>query len=273
MDEREPTSVWEATDYRDIVRRRSRASGISFKSLAGATHIHTSYFSRVMTGKAEFSEDQLYLIGKALQLREKELELFLLMGSAHRTGVANHRNFLQKRINQMRSEENKLTDRLKGVFTGLGEDTIGIYYRNPVTAEVHMFLTIDRFRQNPRLIARQLGLSERRLESELIKLEALGLISRDGEDQITMNQRAIHLDESHPVSRENHRNWRHDAIQHLIREEPQPSDYHLSAVFSCDEETKIKIREHLQKSLAHIQELVSQSSANERIFHLGVDLY
>ena len=111
------------------------------------------------------------------------------------------------------------------------------------------------------------------LQSELKKLLSLGLVEVSASGDYKISKPSIHLDESHPISVENHKNWRLETISHLTRRESQPSDYHLSAVFSCDDGTKIKIREKIQQLIVDIQALVNQSEASDGPHHLMLDLY
>ena len=100
-----------------------------------------------------------------------------------------------------------------------------------------MFLSVDKYRANPNLILKKLSINESKLNEEIRKLEGLKII--DCKNGLIENlKRFVHLDATHPVSVQNHINWRLESINHLTKRELNPSDFHLSASFNSDEKTK-----------------------------------
>lgn len=257
------------SDYRNLVKDLSKAHGLTFKILAANSRIHTSYFSRVMQGNADFSPEQLYLVGQGLKLSEEALDYLLLLGEWSSSASSEHKAFIKRKLNQIQKEKLRLKEKLKGDHKELTEEDIEVYYRSPLTAKVHMFLTIKRFQDNPHLIASRLFISERELENELSKLRSLKLINKKNK----ILKFGVHLEESHPASPRNHANWRLESVQRLIREKTLPSDYHLSVLFSCDENTKIKIKEEFKNFTLKARELIEDCHDPNEIYHLSMDLY
>ena len=264
---------FERTDCRDIIKSSAEGSGITSKSIAAAVQIHSSYFSRVMQGKADFSGDQLFKIGKVLKLNDDKMDYVLALGEKSRSSHHNYEGYCEDKIHKLRRKHLKVAGRLKKVDTNLSSELTSTYYEQAITAKIHMFLTIAKYRNNPSLIAKKLFISDSKLASEINKLVELGLVESDPEKGVRVVKPSIHLDESHPISVENHKNWRLETISQLTRRESQPSDYHLSAVFSCDEETKALIREKIQKLIVDVQGLISASKESEGPYHLMLDLY
>lgn len=259
-------------DYRACIQWLCGHFQISYRSLATDTRIHASYFSRVMLGKADFSDEQLFLIAKSLKLESWQVEYLLLLGAHGRSGNKKHRDFLLEKIQHIQDERLKLIGRLKNVKPKLSEHDVAQYYEEPITAKIHMALTVEKFRSAPHLLARKFHVSDAKLEKELRKLESLGVVKRK-KDAIEVIQQAIHLDDSHPASTQNHINWRLESIQYLGRRQPRPEDYHLSVAFSSSEETKKKIKELIKKTVVEIQEYVSQDKEEDDTYFIGFDLY
>ena len=229
--------------YRNIIAKQIKSQSLSQRHLAQVTGIHTSYFSRVMQQGADFSEEQLYSISKQLGFSDTELEYMNLLLSHSRSGNRRHKKFLFDKIQKLRDENTKIVDELKEVHADLSEEDVATYYEEAITAKIHMLLTIGKFRYHRDLLEKELGISSRKLAIELQKLQRLKIIDVK-EDRIEILKKSIHLDHSHPSSVKNHRNWRIETLHRLGAYEGRQSDYHLSAIFSCNEETKLKIRRY-----------------------------
>lgn len=265
-------SIIEYLDYRDIIKIWCKSLKISQKSLAQSAGIHTSYFSRVMTGQADFSSAQLYLIAGDLKLLKWELDYFLMLGEYWNTSNFAHKAYLKQKIEDIQKERTKVISKLQDVDTKLSEDHIRIYYLEAVTAKIHMLLTIEKYRRNPSLICNKILIPEFKLNLELEKLESLGII-RQSNKKIEVIKFNVHLEESSDVSPLNHINWRLETISNLQKRTPRPSDYHMSAVFSTDETGKVKIKEMFKEFVVNAQKVAGQINDQEDVYHISFDLY
>ncbi|MBK7961744.1 MAG: hypothetical protein IPK04_11440 [Bdellovibrionales bacterium] len=90
------------------------------------------------------------------------------------------KNFFNQKIRQIQEENQKITRRIKAKIVNSEERKIQLdtYYRETVTALVHMYLTIPAFRNDPESICVPLGISYRKLTDENEKLEKLSLVTR-----------------------------------------------------------------------------------------------
>lgn len=259
-------------DYRACIQWLCDHFQTSYRSLATDSRIHASYFSRVMLGKAHFSDEQLFLIAKCLKLEAWQIEYLLLLGAHGRSANKTHRDFLLDKIQRIQEERLKLIGRLKNVKPKLTEHDVALYYEEPITAKIHMALTVEKYRSAPSLLARKFHIAETKLEKELRKLESLGVVARQ-KGEIEVRQDAIHLDESHPASTQNHINWRLESIQYLGKRQARPGDYHLSVAFSASGETKKKIKELIKKTVIEIQQCVSEDKQEDDTYFMAFDLY
>ncbi|WP_141730741.1 DUF4423 domain-containing protein [Oligoflexus tunisiensis] len=258
--------------YREIIRAFVKSHDSSHRALATACQIHTSYFSRVMTGDAEFSAEQLFKICKAMELQEEDINFVLMLGELSRSSHHEHKQFLKQRIEAVQEEHLRLSQQLQGEMTRLGPEQIDLYFSDIRLAKVHMLLTVPRFRAYPQQISRRLGLSEHELQKLLERLHQLGLIRFHG-GAVHHVEQSIHLDEHHPLSLQNHKNWRIDALHHLTSSERQPHDYHFSATFTCDADTKGRIKEIFKSAIVQAQSLVAACPRVEQAYVLTLDLY
>lgn len=266
------SNIYSYLDYSSFIKNTSKGLGISYKSLATSARIHTSYFSRVMQGKADFSKEQLYLISKDFKLNQEEIDYLLLLGEHRSSSLESHKNFIFKKIQAIQTEKGKLLKKLTKETSEFTREDVSVYYQESVTAKIHMLLTINKYKANPTLICKKLYLSEVKLNQELQKLKLLNIIKIE-DSKITVLKNSVHLDESHSASQQNHINWRIETINHLIKRSGNPSDYHLSAMFSCDENGKNEIKNHFKKFIIEVQKIVQNSQENEDAYFIGLDLY
>jgi len=266
------TNIFQYLDYRPLIHDFSKSLGISYKSLASSARMHGSYFSRVMKEAAIFSSEQLYAIGRNLKLKPEEVEFLLLLGDFNNSGDSEHKSFLRTKINKIQKEKSKLLNKFKKETTELTKSDVDLYYREAITAKIHMLLTLSKYRENPTLICKKIFINEIKLESELVKLIEMKIIERvKGDIKVLRNN--VHLDETHPASMQNHINWRLQTINHLSMRGNDPSDYHLSATFSCDEETKNKIKEIFKDFVSSAQNEVRNCKSAQDVFFIGMDLF
>ena len=91
--------------------------------------------------------------------------------------------------------------------------------------------------------------------------------------EIKILKDSLHLDEKHPVSLQNHKNWRIETLTHLSRGESVDEDYHLSAVFTCDAATKAAIIETMGDAIVRVQGLVAACENSDEVHHIGLDIF
>ena len=264
-----------SSDYREIIRSTFKSLGLSFKSIATTAVIHPAFFSRVMMGKASFSPSQMFLIGKALQFDGWRLEYFLLLGDLEFAANEKHKSYLKQKIEKIRQEQQALGSKLHITRTEDLEESLRLatYYNEIITAKIHMYLTVPRYRQNPDLLCRAAGISKSKFHQEIAKLESLSIISTE-DGKIKMNQDTLHLEMEHVLAPQNNINWRLDAIKVINDRNPKSTGYHMSAAFTADMDTIDKVRNRFKAFVVEVKDLVSTSSSDEEeVWSMGFDLY
>ncbi|MBT3983458.1 MAG: DUF4423 domain-containing protein [Bacteriovoracaceae bacterium] len=266
--------VYNHLDYREIIINLCKIRGISNKSLASSAHIHTSYFSRVMGGNADFSGDQLYLIGRDLSLDNEELQFFLMLGEHGRSGNVSHKNYVHSKIEAIQKEKLKIKNTSKYEFNEkLDSIRTQEFYTESTTAKILMLLTIKKYCDNPLLIAKRIFISENKLKRELEKLEKMQLIEI-GNPKIIVIKPFVQLEPFSPMAQINDLNWRQESIFKISRRDENPTDYHFSATFSSNEEVKVKARDLFKEFVNDVQNFArDQKGAIDDVYHIGFDLY
>lgn len=269
----EKINIYKYLNYVKICQKLAKTRRVSFRTLAENTGIHTSYFSRVMVGKAHFSQEQIFSLAEIFELNDRETGYLLLLRDHAYSSQAKHKKYLQAKIEALRNKNLKLENELKQNKTlSLCREIASSYYFSPLTAKLHMYLTIPRYQKRPETLATKLRCSEARIHSELDKLAILGMIERTGQAYKVLHD-SVHLEEDDPMSYLNHTNWRMDAIHKQQTQEKRLSDYHFSACFSANQEIKLHIKEMFKDFVVQAQKTVGGASAYDEVYYILFDLY
>lgn len=267
-------NIFESENFRDILKTCATERNLPLRQIALQTQIHPSYFSRVMTGNAVFSPEQIYRIVHLFGFDKVETDYMLLLIEYEASADKLHRQFTQRKIKELRQSQLQLVNRLSSeqAIRHSPETDQTTYYEDIMIAMVHMHLTIDSLRKQPVQVQNLLGLSAKRFNEILHKLERLDLIERKGE-QVLLKKNFVHLDPQHPISVQNHVNWRLHAIQNLAARDKKPDDYHLSVAISADPDAKEKIKEAIVRLALEIEAIVKKAKSEAAVYYLGFDLY
>ena len=259
--------------YRELIKSLSKRENLTFRQICQITTIHSSYFSRVMNERADFSQEQLFLIGKSLKLSGWELDFLLLLGERDSSSVKNHADYVDKKIVAIRNEKQKVLSNLKDLDLTMSEQEKEEYYQNPLTALVLMYLTIQKYRKKPKLIAKALHLDSTVIDQEIRTLIKLNLV-KEG-DGLEVIKRSIHIDESHKMHGRNLVNWRLESINYLQKGHKKEADWQFSTLFSTTEEKKRKIRDLFKKFVIEAQKMVGPEAPDTEVevYHMNFDLY
>lgn len=266
--------IAEYDEYRLIIEALTKHKKINYREICLKTRIHTSYFSRVMVGKANFSQEQMYLVAEILDIKDWRLDYFLLLAIKESSGNSMHLSFINKKIEALKEKHHKLVNRLENVKDQkeLSDHDRRDYYQKSITAVIHMYLTVEKYRDNQNLILKKLNISKKQLQTEISKLETLGIIEIK-KDKIFMKQFSVQLSEKDPISPHNHINWRLESINRIKNEQEDLNDYHFSAVFSTDYNSKNKIKELFKKFIVEAQKEASKFKNDEEVFAITFDLF
>jgi hypothetical protein len=277
-------TIYDFNSLNSLVEARLRSRHINYRAASLACEIHPSYFSRAMKAQVSLSQNQLFRILSFLNLSEKQKDYAFLLWQYEGAQGRDEKNFFSQKIKQIQEENQKITRRIKANIFNSEERKIQLdtYYREAVTALVHMYLTIPSFRNDPESICAPLGIPYRKLTDEIEKLEKLSLVTRRDPKQCPPGQvkihlshveESIHLPEESLLAAANHVNWRLKTIQSIQARDPKPNDLHLSVVFSADDEVKTKLKKLLREAIVNAQALVGTCDKPTEVYQLMIDLY
>ncbi len=104
-------ALYDYTDYKDFLNDRisrfpNKGRGISSK-LSKYIGVSAVMVSQVLNGNRNFSRDKLYLTTLFLEMNDLETEYLLNLFDANQSKNFEHVNYLQKRLERLKSEIQK----------------------------------------------------------------------------------------------------------------------------------------------------------------------
>lgn len=265
------TSIFDHSDYRRafnfLVKSYTGESRGLQTRLAEFIGCQQAYVSRVLSGKAEFSQEQAYALTNFFNLDTLEQEYFLTLVCLNRAGSSDLKRYYEKRRSEILARKLEIKSRIK-VDGNLSDERKTIYYSDWVYAAAHIAVAVERFATRS-AIATRLGISEHRVKEVLEFLEDSDLIEKKTNHYLSKTA-AIHLGNDPSLLKAHHTNWRLRAIASLSCHRPAALNY--SSVISCGSNDSVRIREIMLKAIQEIRGVV-RSSPNEQLYCYNLDFF
>lgn len=230
--------------------------------------IQTSYLSRVLSGEAQLSLEQGFLLNEFFKHDSNESDFFMLLLQKDRSGTPALKEFFITKIDKIRSERAQLKNRIdsKVHISPLDQSK---YYSHWLYIVLHMLCSIPKF-QNKELLIKFLGLPLNTINSAIEFLTNVGLLVQSSDGFLQVGPSQIHLPYDSPFILQHHRNWREHSIRQFDSQKKE--SLHYSGVFTLSEQDANLIRERL---LEVIQEnLKTVRPSKEEVAYVSlIDFY
>jgi transcriptional regulator with XRE-family HTH domain len=268
------TEIYHCNDYRDalkmaINRLSLRGEKVSSQSLAETAGIQAPYLSKVFNGHAELSSDQLFLICDRLGLSTDEEDFVKLLLDFSRCSIKRRKDLLKTQIKSLQNEKLSPSHQREKMAIKNYSEQLAQYYLDPVAQQVHMLMTIPKWRQNTTLIATKLDIDTDRLAKILKNLEDLQIIEVKNKTYAVIKEQ-MHLPKNHPLCGPQQNLQRFAAANRLLKK--QKDGFSFIATISADEKTKNQIQHNFMLFLKSVESLV-EKAPNEEIYHLQFDIF
>lgn len=267
-------SLFSHSDYRSAVEaaieRVRFHKTVTFARLAKLCGIQATYFSNVLKGRADFSPDQLYSLGHALEVSDGELDFLMLLLDWERSGHKERKRALARRIERIREENLSTARHLAAKKVPVEEGGAAEYYLDPMTKVVHVHLGVEKYARDPKLIAEVLSLSPEYLGRLLETLLRLGFIEPKG-GGYTVKLKHRHLPDESPLCLPHQilmRTRSLDRVQRL----PKGRRYGLSATFSTTPEIRARIQAEFLDFVKRAEGLAN-SGRETHVYQMNFDLF
>jgi len=263
--------LYEAKDYRGYINAAldSKTFGRGARAkLADFLGVRNSFISTVLGGAQDFTLEHAFRIAEFLSLNENDRDYLLLLIQKSRAGSQELKNHFQKQLDRRVAHRNEIKNRVARDKKNLTEPDLLMYYGAWYHTAIHMMIRNPEIKE-PKTIAQLLGIDLRIVSSSLEMLEKLGFIekTKSGWKQL---QQSFHLGKRSPAQRQQHTNWRMEAIRALPN--ARDKDIHYTAVMSIDSKAAEEIRGIVLKALGNCDAPI-RDAKDEEVHAFTIDLF
>ncbi len=226
-----------------------------------------SYLSRVLNTKLQLTPDYAFKISQALRLKPEEQEYFLLLVDWDRCQDTGLRQYLQVRLNKLKSEQSEVRDKVQRPQPKQGIDET-LYFSAWYWSAIHLWCSLPGS-HTVASVSRKFSLPESVTETCLETLTAAGFLERTikGYKYLTG---AMHVDRRSPLAHWNHLNWRQRAL--LDAQTPSESSLHFTNLQTMTRVDFNRIR-NLILELIEKSERIAGPSAPEELVAVCLDAF
>lgn len=269
-------SIYKYLDYRaflknEIERQQNERVKFTMTSLAEKAGIKIAYFSKCLSGTADFNADQLYLIGKNLNLSDDEIDYLLIMLDYARSYHHQKKSYVLKKLQKIQKEFLTTEKKIKTSQVGITLAEQFEYYQNPLLLIIHTAIGLKTFQKKIPSLASALGISLDTLHQALKKLIDLNIIEKKG-DEYRAKISDLHLSPSSPLCQVHQTLMRQQIIQHHMSTEDKTDQYNLLITFSADEKAYQHIKDRFLNFLTDADKIIA-AAPEENVYQIQFELF
>lgn len=258
-----------ALGHRQKNLKKSRPS-TTLEAMAQYCRVQKTYLSKVFNHGGNLNADQFYLACEFLKFNEAEKKYLELVYQLDQCSIEKRKSALKKEIEKFQLKQKNSDQHLQVDSIPDSNNSLDLYYANPHLQVMHMFLTVDRFNQNPKLISYHLQIPETKVDELIDVLCDLNIVSRAG-NKLRVLKDNLHLPADSKLQRTYRTMSRLQALSKIDTLEVE-NTYNFNAVFSCDKSSRDKIQNRFLEFLKDVQK-IAQSSSEDDVFQLSFDLF
>jgi uncharacterized protein (TIGR02147 family) len=250
-----------------LVKQREM-KGKTRSQLATAMGCQAAYFSQVLKGKVDLTEDHLAKLGDYISFSRLETEYLLLLLRVQKAGTDTLREHLRHQASKLVRQSRKVESRLGSTQVYDNEDMKNYYSSSWQASVIHIATAIESLR-TVSSIAQKLFLPESVVEYHLNQLDKYQLVIFEN-GKWKYNGNSIHFPSGSSQNAQFQMTRRIMAINSMSL--PNSEDIHYSVVFASTTKMYGKIRERLLKLIAEMHSEV-EPTPSEEIFSVSIDLF
>jgi uncharacterized protein (TIGR02147 family) len=271
-------AFFKTQDYRESIRVAFKAPGRggtkpTFAAAARACLVQPTYFSNVLKGRADFSEDQIHSLCEFLALDETEAAYLKACHQWARSGLPERRRQLLARVTEQRQQALSPGARFQAAAVDpVRRDEEVSYYLDPMHHVLGMCLElVPEMARLPELRA-ALGLSESRAQSLLERLTASGRLQIE-KGRFKRAPINFHLGAESPLLFAHQAALRQLSVERM-RQLKRADFKAFSATFSAPQSLRPRIEEILTRALEEVRAVTQSAKASDdTVFQVNLDLF
>jgi uncharacterized protein (TIGR02147 family) len=235
--------------------------------MAKATGISSSLFSQILKGVKSLTPDQASDLCDFMALADLERDYFHSLVEFERAGSPRYRERIQKKLQQIKSQSQKLGQRVPRTKE-LTDEQKSIYYSSWIYTGVRNLTAVSEF-DNRDAIAEHLKIEPQVIARILRFLLEHGLC-REENGKITYGPASLHVDKDSLFVNKHHQNWRLQALQKM--ENRRDQDLFFTSPMSLSVEAAEKVKQLIPEFIQSVMKEVGPS-ASEKVACLNIDWF
>lgn len=273
-------NIYSSDDYRAILskvvdERKKLRIPITYAAMAENIRVQKPYVSKVLSGLADFNNDQLYMACQYLDFRPEEIQYMLKLLDYEKCWYPERKELLEEEIEEIRRQKRdtgKVIEKSVKQMDALEFDRseFADYYLNPDIQLIHIHLCIEKYRDDPESIKYVLDIPDVRFENALLKLEKMGLIEiKDDKIKILVN--SLHLPKDSVLLAPHQVMMKQKSLSHLNNLSADEKKL-FSVTFSSNEKARAKIEEAFNEFIGKVR-TISMEGAPDECYQLNFELF
>jgi uncharacterized protein (TIGR02147 family) len=262
-------SLYQAKGYRDFISFQLKKGGRGSRStLAERLGVQLSYLWSVLSGKQDFTPEQLLGCAEFFQLKDSETEWLMLLLNRDRAASEKVKEYYQKQLNRLKGNQTELQKRVR-VANEIDPQFILEYYSDWRPIAFTMGIRNPKCR-TPRALADRFNLNIAQANQTLQLVEKVGMAKFE-KNEFLPTQARFHLGKNLAALKLHHTNWRMKAVE-AIDQQRDKNELHYSSVMSIDAEAYQEIRKLILKSIEKMEPSIEKAKDDEVVV-LAIDLF
>ncbi len=271
----EKVSIYSYLDYRKYVLDKlkeveSSGGKLSRNQIAKQIRVQPPYLSKVLSGRALFSEDQLYLLGRFFRLSSEEQNYLYQLSQFEKAGLEERKKEIKETLLLVQKKKLSTEEHIETEELDRSKDEARrSYYLDPRHLLVHVSLALDKYSTVPELLIDDLKLSQQDLDTIINNLRTLELVQNIG-PKLVLTKYNVHLKKGSDLYVPHQNLMRQLTTQRMMN--PEDDDYSLAISFSCSKEDKEKIKNLFLGFLKAFDDILGDAK-DEEVYQLNFDLF
>ncbi len=262
-------SIYKSKTYRSFVAGQLEKRGRGARTwLTKTIGVQASYLWSVLSGKQDFTPEQLLLCAEAFQLNSFETEILLLMLNRDRAASIKVKDFYQKQLDRLFNSKSEIQKHIRSASEVMADNLIEF-----CSDWLYLAVTIaiqNKKLRTPKDLSERFNVDLKRMNEVLRVIEKTGLIFHNGNEYIPTQNR-FHIGKNHAAIKLHHQNWRQKALESIDRKQNE-DELHYTSVMSIDAATFKQIRNLLLRSIERLEPGI-KTAKDEEMAVLVIDLF
>ena len=256
-------SLFEHTEYRHYLRSYIKKLPLhgrgELTKIAQHLGVNTTWISQIMSGSQNLNQEQSHSLSLYLGHNELEMDYFSLLVQIDRASTSALKDYLKKKLTQLRNESLKISKRLS-FEKKLSEQERAIFYSSWIYSAVHIFTSLHEKGVTLDEVSKRFNLGKSKIAEVLQFLVSAGIITEKSA-KYQVGVKSTFVEQGSPHLLKHHSSWRLRAIQKS--EKLAETELMVTGQYSLSRRDFLHVREKFTEIIKSINQTVSETNPEE----------